>query len=138
MANADRLIQASQRLYGPEADNVGREVTYTHEVVAGHRIRIVRHDLSLIKKRILAAEMFHSDVNSIYDRTLDRFDELELEPDFVAEIAESNLDPEWVLHSSRRKVRRMAQLLSESRVIVLAFQKMGLDMDAKPGELVTD
>jgi hypothetical protein len=127
-AEAEPLLQAGLRLYGPQADNVGREVTFTHEVVAAHKVSIVRHDISLIKKRIVKEEMFNASAYTIRESTLGRFDEIGLDTEFVAEIAESQLEPGWVLAASARRLRAMAGLLVESRVIVLAFQKMELDI----------
>jgi hypothetical protein len=73
-------------------------------------------------------EMFSVSAHTIRESTLGRFDEIGLEPEFVAEIAESQLEPSWVLASTARRLRAMAGLLVESRVIVLAFQKMELDI----------
>ena len=134
MAGTERLIQAGTWLNGQNADGEDRLVTYTHEVIAGHKISVVRNDVGLVKKRITAEEMFKSSTVMIRDSALRRFDEIGLSTDFVANIAESELDPTWVLGVSARRTRAMAELLVESRVLVLAFQKMELDIaNAAPG-----
>ena len=129
MANIDSLVRASIYLSGPYLNQVGREVTYTHEVVAGRRVSNVLHDFNMVVRSLQSQDMLERGPRAVQNAGLHRIDELELEPEFVAEVALSQLHPKWVLDSRSGRVRSMAQILFTGRAIAQTFHQTELAID---------
>jgi hypothetical protein len=129
MANVDRLIQASVYLSGPYLNEVGREVTYTHEVIAGRRVTRLLHDFNLVIRSLQQQEMLARGPRAVQVAGIDRMDELDVTPDFVADVALSQLHPKWVLDSRPGRVHNAAQLLFTSRAIAQTFHETELALE---------
>jgi hypothetical protein len=131
MSSADKLIWASVYLSGPYLNEVDREVTYTHEVVASQKKKATQllYGLNLVARSIGGQEILARGSQAVKHAGLDRMDELDMQPEFVAQLALSQLHPKWVLDSRPRRVYDMAQLLYMSRAIAQSFHEIELGLE---------
>lgn len=126
MSDIGRLVWASVYLSGPYLNGEGREATYTHEVIKGQRVTTLLHDFDLVIRSLHGQEILQRGPRAVVRAGVDRMDELDMSPDFVADVALSQLHPGWVLEKSARTVRTTAETLYKSRVIAQLFHESNL------------